>query len=282
MSDIFDDMQYEADKGQKVKSNEITGDRFQFHSLPKEFQDWHNNYYIIEKNGNIDINSISKAILNGYMWETISDGTLYGISMFFIIMSAALKLALTFSVPSVIITLLIFIPILIYVAYHFKFYANIRAQIIGPVTQASANVTTYTFYSTFGAVLFSLILASLFLLYLGQDILQVLFQYIVQFNLEHGNDMGRVDSTIFDTLVWLHNLIVDLIYNEGPWYSNPYFLIIVFSIISAVTILFFEIKEYQMHREVILNSLEEHENESGYQIEVAKKIMDKWREEHGI
>jgi len=282
MGDIFDDMQYDSDQGQKVKSNEITGDRFQFHSLPKEFQDWHNNYYIIEKNGNIDINSISKAILNGYMWESISDGTLYGISMFFIIISAALKLALTFSIPSIIITMLLFVPVLIYVAYHFKFYANIRAQIIGPVTQASANVTAYTFYSTFGAVLFSLILAALFILFFAQDILQELFKFIVQFNLEHGNDMGKVDSTIFDSLVWLHNIIVDLIYNEGPWFGNPYFLIVLFGLMSGITIFFFEIKEYKSHRDVILNSIEEFENESGYQIETSKKIMDKWREEHGI
>lgn len=282
MSDIFEDMQYESDKGQKVKSNEITGDRFQFHSLPKEFQDWHNNYYIIEKNGNIDVNSISKAILNGYMWETISDGSIYAISMFFIILSAALKLALTFSVPSVIITLLLFIPLLIYVAYHFKFYANIRAQIIGPVTQASANVTSFTFYSTFGAVLSSLVIAALFMIYFAQSILQGLFSVIIQFNLSNGQDMGKVDATIMDFLIWFHNIIVDLIYNNGPWYSNPYFLIVFFSLLSVITIVFFEVKEYQLHRDTIVNSVEEFENEAGYPIEVAKKIMDRWREENGI
>ena len=85
MADIFDDMSFDGDKGQKVKSNEITGDRFQFHSLPKEFQDWHNNYFLLEKEsmGTVDKNVVSKAILNGYMWKTIADGSAYGIAAVF-------------------------------------------------------------------------------------------------------------------------------------------------------------------------------------------------------
>ena len=80
MADIFEDAEREQ-RSQKIKSNEITGERYAFHSLPKELQDMSNVYYIQEKEGqgSIDKNAISKANLNGYMWMCIADGTSYGL-----------------------------------------------------------------------------------------------------------------------------------------------------------------------------------------------------------
>jgi len=284
MADMFDDMVMDNDKGQQVKSNEITGERFQFHSLPKEFQDWHNNYYILEKQGEIDKNSVSKAILNGYMWKTVADGTAYGMATSIATMGAIIKWKLTGGVLGFLFSAIFYYPFLLFVAYHFIFYAMIRAQVIGPVTQGSANVTTYTFYTTFFGIFLSLMAVFIFLIALAKDIIIFLFMIITELhNKSSEGQLNAIQQHTEDFLIWLHNFIVEVFITTPTNFTESiYFMTFIFVISTLVIIYFFEVKNYKMRQVDIQNELEKHKLSQGYPIEAAQKIMTEWRKENGM
>lgn len=281
MSDIFDDMTMESDKGQKVKSNEITGDRFQFHSLPKEFQDWHNVYYILEKEGGLDKNIVSKAILNGYMWKTIGDGSAYGIGAAIATISAVVKWKLTPGIAGFLFTAVFYFPFMFFIAYHFIFYAMIRAQVVGTVTKESANATTYTFYATFFGVYLSLMAAFVFIIAIARDILILIFTLIHKI---HGNN-GNPDSymaSVENGLIWTHNKIVDLFITSGPLMDNIYFLSFLAVLSSILMIYWFENKYYKQHVGDIEKEVQKAKNSQGYPIESAQRLITDWRSRNGM
>ena len=281
MSDLMDDMTIDKDKGQQVKSNEITGDRFQFHSLPKEFQDWHNNYYILEKQGAIDINSVSKAILNGYMWKTVTDGTSYGIATAIAAISAVIKWKLTGGLGGFLFSAMFFYPFLLFVAYHFIFYAIIRAQVIGPVTKNSANVSAYTFYTTFSGVFLSLIIAFVFFISIAKDIALLIFMLLKQIHFSGDNYSGYKES-IENFFIWLHNFIVEVFISTGPISESIYFYTFIIATTSILLIFLFERRTFLDKNKEIESEVEKTKLEQGYPIEAAQKIMTEWREENGI
>ena len=279
--EIFDDITMDTDKGQQVKSNEITGERFQFHSLPKEFQDWHNNYYILEKQGAIDKNSVSKAILNGYMWETVSDGTVYGMATTIAAISAIVKWKLTGGLGGFMFSAVFFYPFMFFVAYHFIFYSMIRAQVVGPVTKSSANVTTYTFYTTFFGIYLSLMAAFLFLIAISKDLVILIFMFIKQI---HGNGDGPTGfrASLEDSLIWFHNLIVEVFVSTGPILESVYFMTMVILLSSILLIFLFENKNYLERSEDIKNEVIKTKLEQGYPIEAAQDLITDWRKENGM
>jgi hypothetical protein len=285
MADMFDDMHMDNDKGQQVKSNEITGERFQFHSLPKEFQDWHNNYYILEKQGEIDKNSVSKAILNGYMWQTITDGTNYGIATAIATIAAIIKWKLTGGVLGFLFSAIFFYPFLLFVAYHFIFYAMIRAQVIGPVTKGSANVTTYTFYTTFFGLYLSIIAVFIFMIALAKDIVLFLFMLIVELHMKtiNGQQLNAIQQYFEDFFIWLHNFIIEVfIIQPDNFFESIYFMTILMTLSSIGIFFFFEKQNFKKREKDIQEELAKHKLAQGYPIETAQKIMTEWREQNGM
>ena len=281
MSDsVIDDIVAQND-GQKIKTSEITGERFQFHSLPKEFQDWHNNYYILEKQGEIDSNAVSKAMLNSYMWLAVFDGTKYALFLFSFVVFAIIKWKLGESFLSFFLGFLTLLPILIFVAYHFIFYAMIQAQVIGPVTKTMANSTSHTFMVTFFAVFFSLISAFIFFVYFLKSFLVILFYFIADLYSKHGMELDSFWQKIIDYLIIFHNLLVRII--EGNSIFNN---IYTYTLIIAFIVIFFLLSFYQyhfiLHRSAILKEMKKEKLRQGYPIEVAQQIIKEWRKRHGM
>lgn len=284
MADMFQDMAVDQEKkGQTVKSNEITGERFQFHSLPKEYQDWHNNYYIIEKQGPIDNNAVSKAILNGYSWKTIADGSFYGILATVSTIAAIIKWKISGGFLGVLITIAFFLPVMFYVAFHFPYYAMIRAQIIGPVTAKSAQASTFTFYITFFGVYLSLIVVFIFFVVIAQDLLLLLFLIIK--SLDAGIVAGTANSIVvwtYNALIWFHNFVVEFISGNGSILESIYTVTFVFVGFSLILIYYIEKKYYEAHVIDIKRDVKKTRDGQLYPIESAQAAMKIWRKENGV
>ena len=278
MADVMDDIFSGEDKGQTVKSNEITGDRFPFHSLPKEFQDWHNVYYILEKQSPLDRNAVSKAIYNGYMWKTIMDGSAYGIAMVTTIIAFSIKVKIEFTLLWFLISLLISAISLSWIAYHFIFYAMIRSQVVGEVTKQSAGCTTYTFYNTFFGVTTSVIIAFIFGVYIFHSMLPLFYELIVNLYYKYPETIGFMQN-VKEVLVFIHNVISRMISTDGNIFNNIYVIIIAATAFSYGVIFLTERFVYTRRKEEIEFEVEKTKQEQGYAIETAQRLMKKWRAE---
>lgn len=276
MADIIDDMFDSGDKGQTVKSNEITGERFPFHSLPKEFQDWHNVYYILEKQSPLDKNSVSKAIYNGYMWKTIMDGTLYATLMVITIIGFAIKVKIEFNILWLLVSLLISAISLSWIAYHFIFYAMIRSQVVGDVTRSSAKYTTFTFYNTFFGITVAMVVMFLFCIYFLQSILPLFFELVANVYYKYPETYGIMQN-VKDALIFIHNILSDMISTNGSLFNNIYFITIVATIVSFFVIFIVERKVYTKRKKEIDFEVEKTKQEQGYAIETAQRIMKQFR-----
>jgi len=276
--EIINDIQ--ADQGkQQIKSNEITGDRYPIHSLPKEFQDWHNNYYIMEKQGDIDKNVVSTANLNGYMWLALGDGSKYGMAIFFITISAIIKIKL---LGSFFLVLFLYMPILIYICYHFIFYAMIRAQIVGIVTKASANVTTFTFYTTFFGIYFSLMCVFVFILAISKDLSMFLFMTIKGIN-DNIDPSDSIMLFVENKLIFIHNILVEVSAINGvSLMDNTYFITLLFFLLSVLSVYIFESRSYKSRKLDIEKEIAKTKLEQGFPIETAQSLMTDWRKRNGM
>lgn len=285
MSDFFDDMNNSESKGQSMKASEITGERFLFHSLPKEFQDLHTNDFILEQRGELDANKTSKAVLNGYMWQTISDASLYGVVTSIGLIFAIIKLKLAPDLFGFFITLLIYLPWLFYTIYHFTFYALIRAQVVGPVTEAIKKNTTDTFYTTFGAIVGSVTLAFLVFLSFLKDIAELLATMAVKLN-DSYHISGMININIKQYLVIAHNFIADLLNGPenvlGQALFNEWISAFLFLGLTASTIYFFEKEAYEKHKEKMELEIKKAKTASGYPIESALECLWQWRKDNGV
>lgn len=280
MADIFDDIDRQEDKTQKIKSNEITGDRYFFHSLPKEFQDMGNVYYIQEKaaQGTIDKNAISKANFNGYMWLSIKDGTAYGIYITIAAIFAVIKWKLSEGWLGFFLSAIIYIPLLVFIGYHLIYYAIIRSQVIGPVTKAIANFTSYTFYITFLGIFLSLMIVFVFCVSFMEDIVLLLFKIITQLSGSVLSDGWQ--ATLTNGLIWFHNKLVEIFINSnnGLW-GNIYFITFI-TVVGTLGFLYaFERSHYKPNKEDIQEQYEFTGLSQGYPIELAQKLMKRWRED---
>lgn len=283
MADMFDEMVIDKEPGQTVKSNEITGKRFLYHSLPKEYQDWHNNYYIIEKQGPIDNNAVSKAILNGYKWETIKDASFYATLATVTTISAVLKMKIATGLLGFFISAIFFFPVMIYIAFHFAFYAMIRAQVIGPVTRDSAKATTFMFYSTFFGIYISLIVVFVFLMMIAEDLLVLLFMFIKSMDdMIVQGDASTIVVWTYNFLIWFHNFIVEVIDGNGSIYSSIYFTTFVTTSLALYMFYYIENKYYETHSVDIQNDVKRTKDGQKYPIEAAQHKMKEWRAENGV
>lgn len=280
MSDnILDNLlSLDDNRDQAIKTNVITGNRFILHSLPKEFQDWHNVYFIMEKESNIDTKSVSEAILNGYMWKAIFDGAEYGIAAFFAVMWTAVKVKLTYGSPfSFMLSFLVFLSIFTYIAYHNVFYAMIRAQIIGEVTKKSAIATAGHYASSFWGVFFSLVVAFCFTLYTLYTFLP-LFAYLIY---KYDASFNTGDDTIFvwfeKFLIVLHNGIVQLGVSGNGIFNNTYILMAVFAFIGSSIVYGVDQFFYKKYRREIEKEVVKTNRKYLYPIQVAQKIMGEWK-----
>jgi len=282
--DILDDLSYDGDKAQQMRTNEISGDRYQFHSLPKEFQDWHNIFYQLEiGDPEINTSAITKANLNAYMWLSIADATSYGMVMVGALLFSVIKLKIAFSFFGLFIALLFFLPVLLYVAYHFVFYGVIRAQVVGTLTKASSQSTTITFYTTFYGIVVSITAAFLFMVLFARDMLVFIAIWIKSINGPTDIPIEGYTSYALDTLIFIHNIIVQMIgKSSDPFYNNIFFLTVLFLLITIGVIYVIENRTFNQHKEEVDREIYVNRKKQGYPIEHAQKLITKWRKENGL
>jgi len=275
---VLDDIIASNDDGQKVKTNEITGKRYQFHSLPKEFQDLHNLYYILEKQGNIDRSAVAKANLNAYFWMSLFDATKYAIFLFGFTVFAILKWSLSNSLTGFIIAMLTYIPVVIFVGYHFIFYMLIKAQVIGPVTKNLAKSTADTFVNMFFSVYLALLVAFLFFIYFLNNLLVIFFYLIVKIYkyVYLHNDFDSIQGIILKYMIIFHNILANIT-NGKDIVHNIYVYSFIIFIITLLIIGSIAGKYYKDHREEVLKELKREQLKQGYPIEVAQNIITEWR-----
>lgn len=284
MADLFED-DNGSKKGQSMKASEITGERFLFHSLPKEFQDWHTTYFILEQRGELDSNVVSKAVLNGYMWQTIADATFYAIITSLALIASIIKLKLSPDLFGFFITLFLYLPWLFYTIYHFSFYAYIRAQVVGPVTEAGKQNTSITFYTTFIAIVSSVVLAFLVFLSFLKDIAELLATIVVKTNQDY-HITETINFSGSEYIVSIHNFIVDLLNGPedllGSLLFNEWFSAFILVGLTFSTIYFFERELFTNHKSKMEIEIKKSKTASGYPIESALDCLWTWRKENGV
>lgn len=287
MADDFSDGLIGSDDGgQSLKASEITGDRFLFHSLPKEFQDWHTTYFIMEQRMVIDSNIVSKAVLNGYMWKVLFDATAYAISLCIIIILSVLKLKFSPNIAGLGITLLIYIPLFAYIVYHIKFYSLIKAQAIGEVTTNAKKNISDVYFSSFYAVSFSLIVAFLFVMAFLDDIALLFAELVMEIDQKDLTASSHYLSFLRDWLVSTHNLIADLLNGPENGYGtilfNHYIMTSLFLGVSYIIILYSDKYWYSEHKIEVDKEILKAKAQMGYPIEAALECLWNWREKHGV
>lgn len=288
MSEVFDDIMGDGkDGGQSMKASEITGDRFPFHSLPKEFQDWHTTYFIMEQRAPLDSSVVSKAVLNGYMWKVIYDGTFYGVITAMFIIFSLIKLKLSPNIWGLLVSVAIYLPWMIYLIYHFKFYAFIHAQVVGPVTESGKFHTVDFFNATFGMVAGSLLVAASVVIAFLTDLADLLAKLVNEIDgKDHSSSFGAIgDDTTRSILVSVHNFIAQVLDGPDDLFGkilfNENIMGILFSAATMAGIVYFYKLWKAMHRETLEKDIKIAKIQSGYPIEAALDCLWEWREKHG-
>jgi hypothetical protein len=277
---FFDDMEK---KGTQARPSEITGKQHGFHSYPKEFQAWHNTQYVLEKKVTMDRSTIPTGLLNSYMWKVVGDGSGFGFLTALNIVVAVIILKYNPTIIGFLLASLVFMPWLLYTAYHFVFYAKIRAQIVGPVTEECARYIVNMFYESFGAVTVALIIAFVFMFSFLESIGE-LTSTIYHVSEGHVLIAKAVTEPIRHSLALITNFIADM--TEGPDYLlgqilfNTYFSTALFTGITAYTVVMFEKREYAKRRAEVDAEIMHETFNSGYPIEKALFVLHKWRKEN--
>jgi len=264
-------------KATSVRQEDITGDQHTFHSLPKEFQAWHNTQYMVEKKIDIDESTVPDSLLNAYMWKTIYDASKFAIPTVIGIIFGVIKLKLSPNIWGLIVGLFFYIPWLLYLAYHFIFYAKIKAQVVGPVTEKCAKYTADMFYSTFFSILGSLVIAF------------VITMSILMHNLILAMDSktDSISQSIRHYMIKVYNTMVDLMTPpEGDLFAqllfNTYFSTALYTILTVATILLFERQVFHERKKSVEEEIEKEELGRGYPIDSALLLINKWRQENGV
>jgi len=279
--DLFEGMDQKATS---VRQEDITGDQHTFHSLPKEFQAWHNTQYMLEKKVDIDESTVPEALLNAYMWKTVYDASKFAIPTVIGIIFSVIKLKLSPNIWGLIVSLSIYIPWLLYLAYHFIFYAKIKAQVVGPVTKKCAKFTADMFYTTFFAILSSLIVAFVFTMSILEDLALLLHNLIMSIDSSGSSDL--VMSKLKHYMIVVYNGMIDLLSPPDTLFAkilaNTYFSTALFFIMTLATVFLFERQVYNERKRQVEEEIEKEELSKGYPIDTALIQIHKWREEHGV
>jgi len=271
-------------KKQDIRQDEITGKKFLFHSLPKEFYNWFNNYYMLEKKMKIDMASVPSAQLNGYMWLTVFDGTKYALLLFFALTVVFVKLELAPNLISLLISFFIYTGILIFVVWHVDYYARMRAKEVGPVTKKIILMITKVYYSTFIFLFSSLVIAFIVFFSTLSSFLDLLEQVIIHYQLSNNY---LIKHYLLPVLVDIYNFFVDIINQGGKnefidFLTNPYVFLIYMTIYSFVVFYFFEKNAYTKEYTTREEEIEYDSIDKGYPIEYALKKIHEWRRQNGM
>jgi len=284
MSDLFEEaMDNTKKENVQMKSGEITGDQHLFHSLPKEFQAWHAVQYMLEKEGELDINSVPKSQLNANLWKTLFNATTYAIASFLLILHVILVERIIHNSFVTFIDIVSFFGISIYIAYQFYFYGIIRAQIIGPITENIYNNTSKAFYHTYSMTLGALLIMFVFILSFNESLLKLLFKLIVVTQLKYQNlDMPYLTELLFTYAIKIHNFIVVLVYQSKGYLDNIYAMTFGLTITLGALIYFIERLGYRSTREEIIYEISKDKLNKKYPIEKSQQVITAWRKSHGM
>ena len=284
MSDLLEDMSNNNEKENvQMKSGEITGDQHLFHSLPKEFQTWHTTYYILEKEGDLDSNAIAKAQLNAYLWKIILNATKYAIFSFFLIMHVVFVERIFNNPLITALDLTLFMTAAIYIGYQFYFFGIIRAQVIGHLTETMSKFTSIKYYQTYFSTLIALIIMVLFTLSFSADLLKLIFHLIVITSMEYSGEKMPFFTEVFFTFgIYLHNLIVLLIYQSDSILNNVYVMITGLTAILILIIIIIERIGFKGSRKEIIFEMARDILNKKYPIEKAQMVITAWRKKHGM
>jgi len=278
--DLFEAME---SKNTSVRQEDISGDQHTFHSLPKEFQAWHNTQYMLEKRVEIDNSTVPDSLLNAYMWKSINDASKYAIPTTLGLIFVVIKLKISPDIWGLLVGMAFYLPWLIYLAYHFLFYAKIKAQTVGPVTIKCAKFTADTFYSTFFAIFGSLTIAFTFVMSIMEDLAELLYKIIL--TMEAPDDM--VSQGVKHYSIKVYNFMVDLVSTTGDdlfsrILSNTYFSVTLVFSMTIATIFIFERQSYTERKEGVEAELKREEIIKGYPIDAALMVLHEWREDNGV
>ena len=243
-------------EGAKAKQRDITGDHYTFHSLPKEFQVWHNTHYILEKKSNLDRSTVPASLYNAYMWLAINDASKYAMSAFMFIFGFSIFTVYTHSFSSFLISVGVLSVWTLYASYHFLFYAKIAAQDVGPVTKKAVAYTSGRFNSVFNTSVVSLLLVA----WVGSifsekiaEIIGALVSVYAKYN---------PDSIITKYSIKFYNFLVDIVSFQPQntfefFISTPAFVLGTYATMVLAPIWLFRNAAYLANRKIVDSELRE-------------------------
>lgn len=219
------------------------------------------------------------------MWQTIGDATKFGLVTAVGLIGGVLKLKLSPDIWGLLLTLSVYLPWVIYTMYHFTFYAFIRAQIVGQVTDIIADKTAFTFYRIFSTIVFSLVLAFLVFCSFLTEIANLLSALAHKAS-ETNSGIGFLNFSSQEVFVLIHNSIVDFINGSedlfGQILANQYITSIILLLITFVPIYYFERMKFNNRKKEVEIELKRVKTTSGYPIESALDCLWTWRKENGV
>ena len=281
--DFFEDS---AKENVELRSGEITGHKEVFHSLPKEFQNWHNTLYIQEKEGSVDTHAVPEATLNAHMWKAIFEASGYAVFHFGVLVTIGSWILHFSSWLVFILGFIIFLGFAVYAAFHFYFFGIIRAQIVGPLTKSSAMHTAGIYNRTFFMTYASLFIMVFFTITFMDSVTDFLFRLIVMFDfyIQKGIESGQPVfwyEIVLNILIVVHNFMVETYYGRS-WFFNPYTILFLFTFIQIALILIVERMGYNYEFKKVIASMYQSAIQRMYPIEKAQRTIAKWRSAHGM
>lgn len=278
---FFDDL--DKSKAAKSRPSEITGHQHMFHSFPKEFQVWHNTQYVMEKKATLDKSLIPSGLLNSYMWTTFGDGSAFGLATGLNVFIPVFILKFFPNFWGLLLAIAAFLPWVLYAAFHFIFYAKIRAQIIGEITKDCADYIAKPFYQSFIAVSVSLVLAGSFMFSILDSIGELTSALYYK---SEGKILvaQSITPALREGLKNITNLIADMTTYPPGFFNkilfNHFITISLFALATYYIIKYFDTKGYNERRKEVDEEMTIEEFGTGYPIEKALYILHKWRKEN--
>lgn len=277
MADLIGEALSSKKEGQSLKPDDISGKRFLFHSFPKEFQDLHTNEFILEQRSEMDVNKISKAVLNSYFWLIMKDASLFGTVTGVAIVFAIIKMMISPNLNGFLIAWGMLFPWFLYTVYHFKYFAYIRAQVVGPVTDGIKKAVVDAFYVSFSAISISIVVMSLTVLSFLGDIGE-LFKELSKINTE----ISYLNINLSDYFLGAYEKILELGINERTSLlsyiiGNPYISAIIIVGLFGLCIWVYEKSVYIEHKKAMDHEIKKSKTASGYPIESALQCLWEWR-----
>jgi len=273
-----------------VKTTEINGKQYTFHSIPREIENATNSYYIMEKkNSKLEESIISKAFLYDIRLFVIKDAinfvlllTLFLVSFSFKYYFGTLLEEDKFSVflqLSTIIPFFLYIGMLIYTASHMKQYALIESHSIGIVTEKIKSYTSDVFFSTFFYFFILLQVAILIFFSVLHSMLPIFesaYTWLQNENIV--NVFGNGPSSFIEVFI----IVIKNGINLNSFYDfiySFYFIHIILTIFSIFFLLIIKEKNYLIFRKQSEKEFFNDQMDKGYAFDKAMMIFDKIEKE---